>query len=132
MEAAKQGQRSRPIYPLDVPLEQKIEAVASSIYGATGVDYAQDAKKDIQRLNALGLVNEPVCVAKTPLSLTDDPNKIGRPRAFTVLVRRVHAATGAGFNIALMGDIVLMPGLPKVPAAENIKLGDDGTIAGVF
>jgi len=83
-------------------------------------------------LNSLGLVNEPVCVAKTPLSLSDDPNKIGRPGEFNVLVRRVHAATGAGFNIAYMGDIVVMPGLPKVPAAENIRLNDDGSVSGVF
>jgi formate--tetrahydrofolate ligase len=130
--AARRGQQSHPIYPLDAPIEEKLEAIARDIYGATGVDYSQDAKKDIQRLNSLGLVNEPVCVAKTPLSLTDDPTKVGRPREFNVLVRRVHAATGAGFIIALMGDIVLMPGLPKVPAAENIRLGDDGTISGVF
>jgi formate--tetrahydrofolate ligase len=130
--AANQGQQSHPIYPLEAPIEQKLEAIAGAIYGAKGVDYSQDAKKDIQRLNSLGLVNEPVCVAKTPLSLTDDPNKIGRPREFNVLVRRLHAATGAGFNIAYMGDIVVMPGLPKVPAAENIKLSDDGIVSGVF
>ncbi|HYB67241.1 MAG TPA: formate--tetrahydrofolate ligase [Candidatus Acidoferrales bacterium] len=131
-DAAKRGQRSRPLYPLEAPIEQKVEAIARDIYGAVGVDYSQDAKKDLQRLNSLGLVNQPVCVAKTPLSLTDDSNKIGRPREFNVLVRRVHAATGAGFNITLMGDIVLMPGLPKVPAAENIKLNDEGMITGVF
>ena len=131
-DAAKRGQRSKPLYPLEAPIEQKVEAIARDIYGAVGVDYSQDAKKDLQRLNSLGLANQPVCVAKTPLSLTDDSNKIGRPREFNVLVRRVHAATGAGFNIALMGDIVLMPGLPKVPAAENIKLNDEGMITGVF
>jgi formate--tetrahydrofolate ligase len=131
-EAANTGQRSHPIYPLEAPIEQKLDAIATAIYGATGVDYSQEAKKDIQRLNSLGLVTAPVCVAKTPLSLTDDPAKLGRPREFNVLVRRVHAATGAGFNIALMGDIVLMPGLPKVPAAENIKLEDDGSVTGVF
>jgi len=131
-DAAKRSQRSKPLYPLEAPIEQKVEAIARDIYGASGVDYSQDAKKDLQRLNSLGLVNQPVCMAKTPLSLTDDPNKIGRPREFNVLVRRVHAATGAGFNITLMGDIVLMPGLPKVPVAENIKLDDDGTITGVF
>jgi formate--tetrahydrofolate ligase len=130
--AANQGQHSHPIYPLEALIEQKLEAIATAIYGARGVDYSQDAKKDIQRLNSLGLVNEPVCVAKTPLSLTDDPNKIGRPREFNVLVRRLHAATGAGFNIAYMGDIVVMPGLPKIPAAENIKLSDDGVVSGVF
>ena len=132
VEAASQGQQSRPIYALNAPIEQKLEAIASSIYGATGVEYSQDAKKDIQRLNSLGLVNEPVCVAKTPLSLSDDPNKIGRPGEFNVSVRRVHAATGAGFNIAYMGDIVVMPGLPKLPAAENIRLNDDGSVSGVF
>ena len=130
--AANRGQQSHPIYPLEAPIEQKLEAIATAIYGAKGVDYSQDAKKDIQRLNSLGLVNEPVCVAKTPLSLTDDPSKIGRPREFNVLVRRLHAATGAGFNIAYMGDIVVMPGLPKAPAAENIKLSDDGVVSGVF
>ena len=131
-DATKRGQRSKPLYPLEAPIEQKVEAIARDIYGAVGVDYSQDAKKDLQRLNSLGLTNQPVCVAKTPLSLTDDSNKIGRPREFNVLVRRVHAATGAGFNITLMGDIVLMPGLPKVPAAENIKLNDEGMITGVF
>jgi formate--tetrahydrofolate ligase len=132
MDAANRGPRSRPIYPLEAPIEQKLEAIAKDIYGATSVDYSQDAKKDIQRLTALGLINEPVCVAKTPLSLTDDPSKIGRPREFNVLVRRLHAATGAGFNIAYMGDIVVMPGLPKVPSAENIHLSDDGVVTGVF
>ena len=131
-DATKRGQRSKPLYPLEAPIEQKVEAIARDIYGAVGVDYSQDAKRDLQRLNSLGLANQPVCVAKTPLSLTDDSNKIGRPREFNVLVRRVHAATGAGFNITLMGDIVLMPGLPKVPAAENIKLNDEGIITGVF
>jgi formate--tetrahydrofolate ligase len=131
-EAANQGQRSRPIYPLEAPIEQKLEAIAKDIYGATGVDYGQDARKDIQRLTSLGLINEPVCVAKTPLSLTDEPDKIGRPREFSALVRRMHAATGAGFNIAYMSDIVVMPGLPKVPSAETIKLSGDGIVTGVF
>jgi len=132
VDAVSKGQRSRPLYPLEAPIEQKLEAIARDIYGATAVDYSQDARRDIQRLNSLGLINELVCVAKTPLSLSDDPSKIGRPREFNVLVRRLHAVTGAGFNIAYMGDIVVMPGLPKVPAAENIKLSDDGTVTGVF
>lgn len=132
VEAANQGQRSRPIYPLEARIEEKLEAVARDIYGATSVEYSLDAKKDIERLTSLGLVNEPVCIAKTPLSLTDDPIKIGRPRDFTVLVRRLLAATGAGFNVAYMGNIVVMPGLPKVPAAEKIQLSDDGTVSGVF
>lgn len=130
--AANNGQTSHPIYPLEAPIEHKLEAIVHDIYGGTGVDYSIDAEKDLERLSSLGLSNLPVCVAKTPLSLTDDPNKIGRPREFKVLVRRLHAATGAGFIVAHMGDIVVLPGLPKVPAAENINLNDDGVVTGVF
>jgi formate--tetrahydrofolate ligase len=132
VEAANMGHHNHPIYPVGAPIEQKLEAIVKDIYGGTGVEYSIDAKKDLERLSSLGLVNQPVCVAKTPLSLTDDPAKIGRPREFSVLVRRLHAATGAGFIVAHMGDIVVLPGLPKVPAAENINLSDDGIITGVF
>jgi formate--tetrahydrofolate ligase len=132
VEAANMGDHNHPIYPVGAPIEQKLEAIVKDIYGGTGVEYSIDAKKDLERLSSLGLVNQPVCVAKTPLSLTDDPAKIGRPREFSVLVRRLHAATGAGFIVAHMGDIVVLPGLPKVPAAENINLSDDGIITGVF
>lgn len=89
-------------------------------------------KKDLERISNLGLVNEPVCVAKTPLSLSDDATKLGRPREFTALVRRLEVAAGAGFNIAYMGDVVTMPGLPKRPAAQNIDLTDDGVITGIY
>lgn len=83
------------------------------LYGGTGVQYTFDAKKDLERISQLRLVNEPVCVAKTPLSLSDDPMKLGRPREFPVLVRRLKVAAGAGFNIAYMGDMVTMLGLSK-------------------
>jgi formate--tetrahydrofolate ligase len=132
VEAAGKGYRSAPIYPLEAPVEQKLEAIVKDLYGGTGVEYTFDAKKDLERIAALGLVNEPVCVAKTPLSLSDDPLRIGRPREFTALVRRLEVAAGAGFNIAYMGDVVTMPGLPKRPAAENIDFTEDGSITGLY
>ena len=132
VEAASKGLRSRPIYPLEAPVEHKVEAIVKDMYGGTGVDYSLDARKDLERLGRMGLVEGPVCVAKTPLSLSDDPTKLGRPRDFTALVRRLEVAAGAGFNIAYMGDVVTMPGLPRRPAAENIDLRDDGTITGLF
>jgi formate--tetrahydrofolate ligase len=131
-EAAKKGYKSTPIYPLEAPVEHKLEAIVKDLYGGTGVEYTFDAGKDLERIAALGLVNEPVCVAKTPLSLSDDPTRLGRPREFTALVRRLEVAAGVGFNIAYMGDVVTMPGLPKKPAAENIALTDDGAITGLY
>lgn len=132
VEAASKGYRSRPLYPLEAPVEHKLEAIVKDMYGGTGVEYTFDAKKDLERISNLGLVNEPVCVAKTPLSLSDDPLKLGRPREFTALVRRLEVAAGVGFNIAYMGDVVTMPGLPKRPAAENIDLTDNGVITGLY
>ena len=132
VEAASKGQRSRPLYPLEAPVEHKLESIVHDLYGGISVEYTLDAKKDLERISALGLVDRPVCVAKTPLSLSDDPLKLGRPREFTALVRRLEVAAGAGFNIAYMGDVVTMPGLPKRPAAENINLTDDGNITGLF
>lgn len=132
MDAASKGYRSTPLYPLEAPVEHKLEAIVGDLYGGTGVEYTFDAKKDLERIAALGLVNEPVCVAKTPLSLSDDPMRLGRPREFTVLVRRLEVAAEAGFNIAYMGDVLTMPGLPKRPAAENIDLTDDGIITGLY
>ena len=112
-------------------MEDKIEAVVKDLYGGIGAEYTSDAKKDIEQITRLSSVNQPICVAKTPLSLSDDPAKIGRPRDFTALVRRLEVAAGAGFNIAYMGDVVMMPGLPKRPAAENIDLTDEGVITGL-
>lgn len=131
-ETANKGYKSTPIYPLEAPIEHKLEAIVKDLYGGTGVEYTFDARKDLERIAALGLVNEPVCVAKTPLSLSDDPTRLGRPREFTALVRRLEVAAGVGFNIAYMGDVVTMPGLPKRPAAENIALTDDGIITGLY
>jgi formate--tetrahydrofolate ligase len=131
VEASGKGSRSRPLYPLEAPVEHKIEAIVKDLYGGSNVEYTFDAKKDLERISVLGLVNQPVCVAKTPLSLSDDPARLGRPREFTALVRRLEVASGAGFNIAYMGDVVTMPGLPKTPAAEKINLTDEGIVEGL-
>jgi formate--tetrahydrofolate ligase len=132
VEVANKGFRIKPLYPLVAAVEHKLEAIVRDLYGGTGVEYTFDAKKDLERISKLGLVNQPVCVAKTPLSLSDDPMKVGRPGNFTALVRRLEVAAGAGFNIPYMGDVVTMPGLPKRPAAENIGLTDDGVITGLY
>lgn len=132
VEAAKKGYRSRPLYPLEAPVEHKLEAIVKDLYGGTGVEYTFDSKTDLERIAKLGPVNEPVCLAKTPLSLSDDPSKRGRPREFTALVRKLEVAAGVGFNIAYMGDVVMMPGLPKRPAAESINLTDEGIITGLY
>jgi formate--tetrahydrofolate ligase len=131
VEATGKGAQSHPVYPLEASVEDKLEAVIKDLYGGIGAEYTSDAKKDIGQITRLSFVNQPICVAKTPLSLSDDPTKIGRPRDFTALVRRVEVAAGAGFNIAYMGDVVTMPGLPKRPAAENIDLTDEGIITGL-
>ncbi len=132
VEVADKGFRIKPLYPLEASVEHKLEAIVKDLYGGTGAEYTFDAKNDLERISQLGLVNQPVCVAKTPLSLSDDPTKYGRPSNFTALVRRLEIAAGAGFNIAYMGDVVTMPGLPKRPAAENIELTDDGIITGMY
>ena len=120
------------LYPDDISLEEKIETIAKEIYGADGVTYSAAAKKELQRITALGRSDFPVCIAKTQYSLSDDQTKLGRPSDFTVNVREVYASAGAGFVVAVLGSIMTMPGLPKVPAANNIDVDDNGTITGLF
>jgi formate--tetrahydrofolate ligase len=132
VESTKKGRTSKPLYPLDAPTEEKISLLVKKIYGGKAVDYDLQAKSDIERISKLGLENEPICVAKTASSLSDDPKKLGRPRDFTVTVQRLGLAAGAGFNVAYMGDILTMPGLPKEPAAERIDLSEEGVVTGVF
>jgi formate--tetrahydrofolate ligase len=131
VEAAGRGEKAKPLYPLESPVEDKLDAIVRKIYGGDGVDYAIDARRDLKHINELDLDKEPVCVAKTQLSLSDDEHKLGRPRRFRVSVRNVSPAAGAGFNIAYMGDILTMPGLPKRPAAERIDMDENGTITGI-
>ncbi len=119
-------------YDADMTIEQKIDAIVRRIYGGDGVSIAPAAKKQIARLTELGFGNMPVCMAKTQYSFSDDQTKLGAPTGFTVTVRSVKVSAGAGFIVALTGDIMTMPGLPKVPAAERIDVDENGTISGLF
>jgi formate--tetrahydrofolate ligase len=122
----------KPLYDAGQPIKEKIEIIAREIYGAGGVDYTAAAEKNITQCEAMGLGNTPVCIAKTQYSFSDDPTKLGRPTGFRLTIRDVYPAAGAGFVVALAGDIMTMPGLPKVPAAEAIRVLPDGTIEGLF
>ena len=119
-------------YDLDMPIKDKIEAIATKIYGADGVDYTNEAEKQIERLTELGFDNIPICMAKTQYSLTDDPTKLGRPTNFNITVRNAVISAGAGFIVCLTGEIMKMPGLPKSPAAERIDVDENGVISGLF
>ena len=119
-------------YELDGTIEEKIEAIVRRIYGGDGVTFAPLAKKEIAKLTDLGFDKMPVCMAKTQYSFSDDQTKLGAPEGFTVTVRNVKVSAGAGFIVALTGDIMTMPGLPKVPAAERIDVDENGKISGLF
>lgn len=119
-------------YDTEAPIKEKIEAIAKKIYGADGVDYTPKANKEIKNLEEIGLGNLPICMAKNQYSLTDDAKKLGRPTGFRITIRDITASAGAGFLVALTGDIMKMPGLPKVPAAEKIDVDVNGVISGLF
>ncbi|MBR0147621.1 MAG: formate--tetrahydrofolate ligase [Lachnospiraceae bacterium] len=121
-----------PLYETDLPLMDKISTIAREIYGADGVTYTADAKKTIDSLEALGYGNLPVCMAKTQYSLSDTPDKLGRPTDFTLTVRDAYVSAGAGFVVVLTGSILTMPGLSAHPAAYDIDVTDDGRILGLF
>ncbi len=122
----------RPLYSVDLPIKQKITAIAREIYGADGVEFTKDALKEIKSLEANGFGNMPICMAKTQYSLSDDPTLLGRPSGFNITVRQVKVSAGAGFVVAITGDIMTMPGLPKNPAACNMDITSDGVITGLF
>ena len=119
-------------YELDGSIEDKITAVVKKVYGGDGINILPAAKKQIDKLTELGFDKCPVCIAKTQYSFSDDPSKLGAPEHFTVTVKNVKISAGAGFIVVLTGDIMTMPGLPKVPAAERIDVDDDGKISGLF
>ena len=119
-------------YELDGSIEDKITAVVKKVYGGDGINILPAAKKQIDKLAELGFDKCPVCIAKTQYSFSDDPSKLGAPEHFTVTVKNVKISAGAGFIVVLTGDIMTMPGLPKVPAAERIDVDDDGKISGLF
>ncbi len=122
----------QPLYDSSLSLTEKIETVAREIYGADGVSYAPAALKELKRIEALGMGEFPVCMAKTQYSLSDDQTKLGRPSGFTVNVREVYVSAGAGFVVAVTGAIMTMPGLGKTPAAYGIDVSDEGVITGLF
>lgn len=121
-----------PIYNWSDPVVDKIQKIATKIYGAKNVDYSSRAKIDLRRIERLGLQGLPICMAKTQKSLSDNPRLIGRPTGFTITVREIEIASGAGFLIPITGDMMRMPGLPAVPAAEHIDIDKDGNISGLF
>ncbi|MTI68863.1 MAG: formate--tetrahydrofolate ligase [Firmicutes bacterium] len=122
----------KPLYDVDMSIEEKIEIIAKEVYGADGVDFTGKCKKQIKQLKDLELDKMPICMAKTQSSLSDDPSLKGRPEGFRVTVRGVNVSAGAKFLVALTGDIMTMPGLPKVPAANNMDVTKDGEITGLF
>ena len=119
-------------YEQDLPLRDKIEAIVRRVYGGAGVSYAPAAAKELDRLEAMGFGSLPVCMAKTQYSLSDDQTKLGRPEGFTITVSKARVSAGAGFVVVQTGDIMTMPGLPKVPAAEKIDVDENGVISGLF
>jgi formate--tetrahydrofolate ligase len=121
----------RPLYELAWSYERKLEAVATALYGAAGVDFSARARARVARYESLGYGELPVCVAKTPYSLTDDPEKVGRPQGFRITVRDVRLAAGAGFLVAYAGEILTMPGLPRQPAAQRMDLDPEGQVVGL-
>ncbi len=119
-------------YPLEMSIIEKIEAIAKKIYHADGVTFAPAAKKAMEQLEKLGFGNLPVCMAKTQYSFSDDAKLLGAPKGFNVTIRNMKVSAGAGFIVALAGDIMTMPGLPPVPAAEKIDVDETGKIYGLF
>ena len=121
-----------PVYDAKASIAEKIEAIAKEIYGAEGVDFTDTAKKQLAEMEALGMTETPVCMAKTQYSLSDNPALLGRPAGFRITVRELRASCGAGFVVALTGNILTMPGLPKTPAAMGMDITEDGVITGLF
>ena len=132
IEAAHKPNTFHTLYDETLPIKEKIEAIAKAKYGARGVLYTGKADKEIARLEDLGLDRYPICMAKTQYSLSDNPDLLGVPQDFDITIKEVRVSAGAGFIVALTGDIMVMPGLPKVPSAERIDITEDGTITGLF
>ena len=134
-EVVRLAENSKPInqiYDIEDSLEEKLNKIVQKVYGGLGVTFSPGVKKKIKTIEELGYKNVPICMAKTQYSFSDDKNKIGRPEGFKVNIKDIKIAAGAGFAVAYSGDIMTMPGLPKVPAANNIDITDDGKIVGLF
>ena len=131
MAAAAKPSSYKPLYDLDIPVFEKVQTVCQGMYGADDVAFTKEAEKDLRRIEELGLAGLPICIAKAPSSLSDDPALHGRPRDFQVTVRNIQINSGAGFLVVLTGDIMRMPGLPKKPLAQSVKFHPDGSIEGI-
>jgi len=132
LEACKQQSTFHPSYPLDLSIKEKVESVARQFYGADGADFLPAALTQIKQIESLGFGNLPICIAKTQNSLSDDPKTPGRPRGYKITIREAKVSAGAGFVVVYAGNIMTMPGLPKVPAAAKIGMNADGEIYGLF
>ncbi|MEN2996051.1 MAG: formate--tetrahydrofolate ligase, partial [Acetomicrobium sp.] len=132
LEATKEEKSYKPLYELDLSLTEKMRTIATKVYGAEDVEYSSQALKTIKNLEEKGFGGLPVCMAKTQLSISDDPQKLGRPKGYKLTVREVRLSAGAGFVVAICGNIMTMPGLPKKPAAEFIDIDEEGNITGLF
>ncbi len=133
IETAESGKAQfEPLYPVEWPIRRKIETIAKRVYGADGVEYSRAAARSIKRLEEVGLGDLPVCIAKTQYSLSDNPTLLGRPSHFNISVTDVRPSAGAGFLVVATGDIMIMPGLPRRPAAEAMRVDADGTVHGLF
>ncbi len=134
-EVVRLAENDKPInqiYDIEDSLEEKLNKIVQKVYGGSGVTFSPGVKKKIKTIEELGFKNVPICMAKTQYSFSDDKNKVGRPEGFKVNIKNIKIAAGAGFAVAYSGDIMTMPGLPKVPAANNIDITEDGKIVGLF
>ena len=122
----------KPLYDVNESIKDKIGKIAVEIYGADGVDFTKSCEKQIDNIEKLGLDKMPICMAKTQYSLSDDPTLLARPSGFRITVREIRVSNGAGFLVALTGDIMTMPGLPKMPAANSMDILPSGEIIGLF
>jgi len=132
VEIAEKAQTYKPLYDVELSIKEKVETIVKEIYGGSSVAYSAAAEKSIREIEAMGLDKKPICMAKTQYSLSDNPKLIGAPKGFEVKVNEVKLSNGAGFIVCLTGDIMTMPGLPKVPAANNMDTDEDGNILGLF
>jgi len=126
------GSAYAPLYPVELPIRDKIDTIVRKVYGGDGADYTPKADRTIEYLESIGMGKTPICMAKTQYSLTDDATKLGRPTGFRITVNELYPSAGAGFVVAVAGDIMTMPGLPKEPAAERMAIHPDGSIVGLF
>ncbi len=132
VELTEKKENFKYIYELEDNIEEKIKKIATNIYGAKSVEYSEEAKKEIERIEKLGYSNLPICIAKTQYSLSDNPKNLECKNDYNITIRNLELKTGAGFIVALAGKIMTMPGLPKIPAAENIDIDENGEIVGIF